>query len=224
MGLMLQAHSPSSADIMAHPEGSVADAFVRLRLLEKLLFLVEFAHHPRLTGAIAPSSRRLARAMVDNMGLEAAGEVVELGAGTGVFTSVIAELLPDSARFMAVEINPRMAASLRKAFANEVNVVCDSAAHLSRHLNGSAAGGVDAIVSSLPWVSFPEETQERILHEIHSALRPGGRFSTFAYPHAAWLPSGRKFRRRLEVIFARTEVTPVVWKNLPPAVVLRCEK
>jgi phospholipid N-methyltransferase len=208
---------------MAQPV-SVADALARLRLVEKLLFLAEFAQHPRLTGAIAPSSRRLARAMVDDMGLDNAREVVEVGAGTGVFTSIIADMVPETARFTAVEINPRLAAALRKNLGGNVRVVCDSAAHLSRHLDAAATGRVDAIVSSLPWVSLPAATQERILLEIHASLRPGGRFSTFAYRHAAWLPSGRAFRKKLERIFNATEATPVIWRNLPPAFVLRCEK
>jgi phosphatidylethanolamine/phosphatidyl-N-methylethanolamine N-methyltransferase len=212
------------ADPILRSRDAAGDASGRVSVLERLHFLVQFALHPRVTGAIAPSSRQLAEAIVNDMGLESAADVVELGAGTGVFTSVIAERLSASARFMAMEINPRLAASLRRAFAAELRVVCGSAEEICRHLDDDAGGGVDAMISSLPWVSFPGELQESILQEIHKALRPGARFATFAYAHAAWLPSGRKFRRRLDRVFARTEITPIVWRNLPPAFIYRCQK
>jgi len=214
---------PPTVDSLARSENLLAGACARIRLSERLRFLLEFARSPRATGAIAPSSVVLAEAMVRGMDLENADHVVELGAGTGAFTSVITERLSDSARFMAMELNPRLAAALRESYDGEVNVVCDSAVALCRHLGRKSVGGVDAIVSSLPWVCFPAEQQRTILREIRRALRPGGRFSTFAYAHAAWLPSGLKFRRELRQVFARSEVLPIVWRNLPPAFIYRCE-
>ena len=214
---------PPIVESIARSESPLAEDSSRSRLFERLRFFYEFARDPRSTGAIAPSSTVLAEAMVRNMNLETAGHVVELGAGTGAFTSIIAQRLPDSARFMAMELNPRLAASLRRSFPGEVNVVCDSAEKLCRHLGRKSVGTVDAIISSLPWVCFTQEQQMTILREIRRALRPGGRFSTFAYAHAAWLPSGLKFRRELKQVFARSEVLPIVWRNLPPAFIYRCE-
>jgi phospholipid N-methyltransferase len=214
---------PPILDSVARSDSPLAEACVRSRLIECLRFLREFARDPRATGAIAPSSPVLAEAMVRDMGLESARRVVELGAGTGAFTSLIARRLPHSARFMAMELNPRLAAALRRSFRGEVDVVCDSAVKLCRHLGRRSVGGVDAIVSSLPWVCFTTEQQRAILHEIRRALRPGGRFSTFAYAHAAWLPSGLKFRRELRQVFDQNEVLPIVWRNLPPAFIYRCE-
>lgn len=195
----------------------------RLRVVERLRFLREFARDPLATGAIAPSSPELAEAMVEGLNLENAGHVVELGAGTGAFTTVIAQRLPATARFMAMELNPRLAARLRRTFAGEVRVVCDSAVDLCRHLGRAEVGSVDAVVSSLPWIFFPTDLQRVILHEVRRALRPGGRFTTFAYAHAAWLPRGLKFRRELRTVFPQSEVRPIVWRNLPPAFVYRSE-
>jgi phosphatidylethanolamine/phosphatidyl-N-methylethanolamine N-methyltransferase len=214
---------PPIVDSVARSASPLTETCSRSRLVEWLRFLREFARAPRATGAIAPSSPVLAEAMVRDMQLETARHVVELGAGTGAFTSVIARRLPHSARFMAMELNPRLAASLRETFPGEVDVVCDSAVKLCRHLGRKSVGGVDAIVSSLPWVCFPAEQQRVILREIRRALRPGGRFSTFAYAHAAWLPSGLKFRRELKQVFEQNEVLPIVWRNLPPAFIYRCE-
>lgn len=80
------------------------------------------------------------------------------------------------------------------------------------------------ILSGLPWAGFSRDPQQRLLAAVVNALRPGGRFATFAYIHASWLPSGRRFRRLLESSFRSVASAGVVWRNLPPAFVYRCEK
>jgi phospholipid N-methyltransferase len=212
-----------TADSLTQADNPLVGFPYRFRLAERLQFFCEFARSPRKMGAIAPSSGALAEAMIHGMNLENARQVVELGAGTGAFTSIIARRLPDSARFMAMELNPRLAASLRQSFENQVHVVCDSAEELCRHLGRRSVGGVDAVISGLPWACFPEEMQRKTLREIRRALRPGGRFSTYAYAHAAWLSGGRKFRRELKRVFDKCEILPIVWRNLPPAFIYRCE-
>ena len=61
------------------------------------LFLSHFRKSPRTVGAIAPSSQRLARAMLDGLTLEPGSRVVELGPGTGAIKREIARRLPPGA-------------------------------------------------------------------------------------------------------------------------------
>ena len=216
---------PPAAEIVARAAHPLAEVSTRLRLHERVRFLYEFARHPRSTGAIGPSSPDLAAAMVRDMGLERARLAVELGAGTGAFTASILERLPGSAHFIAMELNPRLARSLHKTFAGDrVQIVCASAAQLCRHLPRGRISRADTIISSLPWVCFTADDQRGILREIRRALRPGGLFCTFAYAHAAWLPSGMKFRRELRSVFPTCEILPIVWRNLPPAFIYRCRR
>ena len=56
--------------------------------------------------SIAPSSRHLARAMLEGLPIDHARTVVELGAGTGAITRVLLEKLPSHATLLAFEINP----------------------------------------------------------------------------------------------------------------------
>jgi phospholipid N-methyltransferase len=192
-------------------------------LRDHLAFLAGFLRAPWRVGAIAPSSQALAAMMTEDMGLEEAQTVVELGPGTGVFTRAICERVPPEALVMAVEIDPRMAALLRPRFPR-ARIVNDSAERLDEHLAAAGRKEADAILSGLPWVSFPADLQSRLLAAVVSALRPGGRFATFAYSHAAWLPPGRRFRKLLDDRFAAVETTRVVWPNLPPAFVYRCRR
>ncbi|MEJ2094502.1 MAG: rRNA adenine N-6-methyltransferase family protein, partial [Gammaproteobacteria bacterium] len=58
-------------------------------MYESLKFLIEFIRKPTQVGAISPSSKWLARKMVKNNNIKEADTIVELGPGTGVFTSEI---------------------------------------------------------------------------------------------------------------------------------------
>jgi phospholipid N-methyltransferase len=173
----------------------------------------EFLRHPMLTGAIAPSSPRLAGTMTAGLGLERATSVVELGPGTGVFTEAVLALLRPEARLTAFEINPRLASSLRARFP-QVDVVTGSAETLP-------VEDVDVVVSGLAWTAMTADRQRRILDAVTAALAPNGRFTTFAYAHTAWTPPARRFAASLRSRFAVVERTSVVWGNLPPAFVYR---
>jgi phosphatidylethanolamine/phosphatidyl-N-methylethanolamine N-methyltransferase len=192
-------------------------------LRDHAAFLAGFLRAPWRVGAIAPSSKALAALMTEDMGLEESRTVVELGPGTGVFTRAICNHVTADALVMAVEIDPRMVALLTPRFPR-VRIVNGSAEHLEQFLADAGRREADAILSGLPWASFPADLQSRLLAAVVGALRPGGRFATFAYSHASWLPPGRRFRALLTKSFGAVETTRVVWPNLPPAFVYRCTR
>jgi phospholipid N-methyltransferase len=193
------------------------------RFGEHLRFAGEFLRRPVSTGAIAPSSHWLADLMVEDMGLERADTIVELGPGTGAFTRVIARQAPAAALVLAVEANPGLAQELQPRFPR-VRIVNESAEHLPALLADAGRSHADAIVSGLPWAMFSRELQDRLLQAVVTALRPGGRFATFTYLHASWMPPGRRFRKMLVSSFREVAFTRIEWRNLPPAFVYRCEK
>ena len=186
-------------------------------------FLAAFVKRPFDTGSITPSSAELAAAMVEGMGIAEADTVVELGPGTGVFTRAIQGQLKPEARLLCFEINPEMAQALRHNFPG-VHVVNDSVENIARHLEEAGRAGVDAAISGLPWAAFSPERQQCLLDATLAPLRPGGRFATFAYSHAAWMPPARRFRELLESRFSEVLTSKVVWRNMPPAFVYRCRK
>jgi hypothetical protein len=47
-------------------------------------------------------------------------------------------------------------------------------------------------------------------------------FVTFGYHMGSWLSTGRRFYKRLPEYFSQVERGPLVWRNLPPAFVVRC--
>ena len=190
---------------------------------ESLRFLRQFIRRPIGVGAIAPSSRWLARRMVESGHVSSADTVVELGPGTGSFTRAILDTVAPSTTFFALEINEEFATSLRQRFP-DLTVYNDSAEKLPEYLAQHGKSSVDCVLCGLPWASLPMAVQEGVMTAIVESLRPGGTFATFAYLHALYLPNARRFRERLESLFTKVELSPVVWMNLPPAFVYRCTK
>ena len=186
-------------------------------------FIREYIRNPRGMGAIAPSSPRLAREMVSRMNIEAASVVVEYGPGTGAFTAEILARKSPHSLYLAIEQNPKMTALFRKRFPGAL-IFEDSVENVSRILKELGQPEVDCVISGLPWSIFSFEMLERILTATHSVLRPGGHFSTFAYPPGNLMPSGKRLQKRLTSLFSRVHKSRVVWRNLPPAFVYHCVK
>ncbi|WP_262057633.1 class I SAM-dependent methyltransferase [Streptomyces sp. STR69] len=173
--------------------------------------ITEFFRRPLMTGAVAPSSRRPAYAMTEGIGLEQARTVAELGPGTRVFTDAIVARLASDARLVAVELNPVLAAR-PTATRRDTRLTA---------VQGSAAERAAAVVSGLPWTVIPQNQRGYILDAVTEVFAPGGRFTTFAYLHAAWTPPARQLTAEPARRFNRLERSKTVWANLPPAFVHR---
>ncbi len=184
-------------------------------------FLSEFVFHPVTTGAIAPSSRRLAREMVSWVDWDRVDVCVEFGPGTGAFTGSILESLRPGARFLAVELNPQFAALMARRFPR-VETVCRSVADIEPICTERGIGRIDCIICGLPWASFAADLQRCLMNAVLSRLAPGGCFATFAYLQGTWLPAGMRFKELLQDAFPDVQRSRIVWRNLPPAFVYRC--
>lgn len=187
-------------------------------------YVSQFCREPRTIGAIAPSSRRLADKMVAPIDFGKAKVIVEYGPGSGVFTRHVLNSIDNQKTiFFGLELNEKMN-RLASEKAPEAVIYQDSAAAVRKYLLQYGVEHADAIISGLPWASFPESLQDEILAETAQGLTEGGIFTTFAYLHGLILPSGIRFRRKLQQHFSQVETSPVVWRNLPPALVYWCRK
>ena len=196
---------------------------VRRPMKESLLFLYNFVRHPKSTGAVIPSSRRLAGVMVEGAGLDTAATVVELGPGTGAFTGAIAENLGAQGTYLGIELQEKFAAIVKNKFPHLL-VVNDSAEKIVENLRKLDREKADAIISGLPWGTFDADLQNRIMNAVTDALPAGGKFATFTYLHAARMKAGRRFRSLLDENFSEVRISRTIWRNLPPAFVYHCTK
>lgn len=188
-------------------------------------FVREFARGPAVIGAVWPSSPALARAMTQGIGLETASEIFEIGPGAGAITAGILPRLRHPSAYLGVELTHPMVVAFRKRFPT-LEIKEGSAEDLVEiaQARGWTPGTVDAVVSGLPWAAFDRGLQDRILTAVLAVLRPGGCMTTMAYTIGRKLEAGRRFEALIRERFNSVEVSPVVWRNLPPAIVYRCRK
>ncbi|MGH9474920.1 MAG: class I SAM-dependent methyltransferase [Terriglobales bacterium] len=150
------------------------------------LFYSQFRHHFHATGAIAPSSGALAAQMTAPLAAAAGRRrlaVLEVGAGTGVFTRAILERLRDGDRLEVCEINrafqPVLEARLEEAKVEQRGITC--ALHYDDICAWPDRPTYDFIISGLPLNNFSPELVERILTLFAALLLPGGVLSYFEY-------------------------------------------
>lgn len=195
---------------------------------KRIRFLKEFVMHPRSTGAVTPSSRFLTRRLVRDANIGPGATVAEYGPGTGATTRRIIEQLDkfrdsDRPHFFAIEINDDFADGLRRRHPGlPVHVGC--ASRVAEFLELEGRDQLDAVISGLPWSVLPADLQDRLLTSMVEAMSPGAYFTTFAYVQGLMLPSGRRFKQKLGEMFSEVNISPVVWRNIPPAVVYQCRK
>jgi phospholipid N-methyltransferase len=148
-------------------------------------FFRQFRTQFQTTGAIAPSSRRLARAMTRYLA-SARGptRILEVGPGTGAVTRRIVSLLHDDDRLDLVELNQAFAGRLEQRFQCEPDFK-RAAARSRIHVCGietfESDRPYDFIVSGLPFNNFSPEFVGRVLDAFFNFLAPGGVLSFFEY-------------------------------------------
>lgn len=188
-----------------------------------LTFMREFLASPSSVGAVWPSSLGLAKLMVEASEISSANNVLELGPGNGAVTGPILASLQPGAKFLAIEKSPSLASKVSRRYPS-ARILEGCATTLGQHLRDEDFPAPDAIVSGLPWASFPESLQDSILSEVAASLHGTSTFTSFAYFGPHWLPAGRRFRKRLDSFFSSIKKTRVILNNLPPAFVYVCRK
>src|SRR5436305_4206451 len=125
------------------------------------LFLGKFLTQGTAIASLAPSSRWLSRTSVRNVDWAQADVLVELGAGTGPITRVLAAKARPDCRVVVVERDPDFARLLRERFGGRANfdVVEGDIRDLVAILADRQIAAVNHVISGLPVPSFPADLQ-----------------------------------------------------------------
>ena len=181
-------------------------------LADSARFLRTLVASPRLTGAVAPSGRALARAMAAAIGSPSKGLVVELGPGTGPVTQALIETRIAPERLVLVEYDPSFCRMLERRFEG-VRVIEGDAYDLPRTLAPFAGQPIAAVVSSLPLLNQPQPRRTKLIADAFALMGPAGVFVQFTYGLQSPIP--REFcANRYSALRSR----PILL-NLPPAFV-----
>lgn len=179
-------------------------------------FLLQYLLHPRSVGAVKPSSPYLAEKMLSAVRFDRATCIVELGAGTGVFTQQIVKRL-GNAQLLVFEVNRSFCRVLRQRYAHlpNVHIIHDSAELMGDYLQKYHDECADAVISGLPFASLPADVSNRILAACAANLKPCAPFVTFQYT----LLKRGLIRQYFPQIQIQREQ-----RNLPPAYILVCRQ
>jgi len=190
---------------------------------DSLRFIGTFARHPLRIGAVAPSSKFLARAMVRNLDPGPDDAIVEFGPGTGPFTAAIRDILPTPKNYLGIELDPGFHELLTDRFP-DLRFVRGSAADAKALVDAAKLPRVKAILCGLPFPSIPMPVREQIVQQIDALLPPGGEFRTFTYVHCWYMTSAINHRQQMSDAFGPHHRSQPILCNIPPAYVLTWTK
>lgn len=174
-----------------------------------------------MAGAVLPGTR-LDAAVISSIPDRDDLVVVELGAGSGRFTSAVQRRLRGRGRHLAVAVDHSRAGGAGARFPAFEAVTAD-ATRLPEILLRRGLTHADVVVSDLPWATYGEAKQRSILTAVSAVLRPDGVFTALASLHARPLPAARRFRRLLEATFHDVTVSRPLWSVMPPTEVYRAQ-
>lgn len=186
---------------------------VSLTNYHSLLFLQSFIRKPMEIGSVWPSSRFLARKMVQQVAWEEVGAIAELGSGTGAITREIQSHVSKKATVLLFEKDGEMNGNLQNEFPD---YLCyQNAVELLKIMDHHCIKQLDCVISGLPFFNFSKELRERLLNQVIDSLKPGGYFIAFQYS------------LQMKNLLSRTfhiEKIHYVPLNFPPAFVYVCKK
>ena len=180
------------------------------------LFFGKFLRQGTAIASLAPRSRWLARAPVSNIDWSRPNVIVELGAGTGPITRVLAERAGGRSRVLVVERDPDFARILRERHGAhpDVEVVEGDVRDLGRMLHDRGIERVDHVVSGLPTPSFPADLQRELFRVVRRVLEPEGSFNQITEMPLVYRGLYRRHFDEVRFVFEP--------RNLPPGGVYLC--
>jgi ornithine lipid N-methyltransferase len=183
---------------------------------DAFLFLKKFLRHGTKIASLAPSSPWLSRATVSNVDWDRAKVIVELGAGTGPITKVIAEKARPETRVIVLERDPDFSKLLRERYASRPNfdVIEGDALDIASMLRDRGIEKADYLISGLPVPSFPKDLQRDFFRVVRDVLAPEGGYNQITELALVYMPLYKRYFDHVKFVFEP--------RNFPPAGAYHC--
>lgn len=180
------------------------------------LMMRAFFRHGRKIASFAPSSRFMARKIIDGIEWDRARCIVELGAGTGPITAEIAKRVRAHTKLLVIELDPTLCSRLKSRFQGvpNIEVIHGDATQFDKLLLDRGIPQVDHVLSGLPLPSFPEDLREAVIRTSARTLSTNGTFRQLTVMPLIYY---KMYARYFDTV--RFRFVPL---NLPPGGVYVC--
>ncbi|MCR8631749.1 class I SAM-dependent methyltransferase [Paenibacillus radicis (ex Xue et al. 2023)] len=178
-----------------------------------MIFLYKFIRTPKTIGSVTPSSRFLAKKMIEAISWQDTCSVAELGAGTGVITEAINHAAVKGTRVLLFEKDSHLSEQLALQYPEYTTY--SEARALSSSVQQLGLEHLDCVISGLPFANFPQRLRDEIMEQVVASLKPNGLFVAFQYS----LQMKKQLSRHFDI-----QTIHFVLLNVPPAFVYVCKK
>ena len=184
---------------------------------QKIVFLSNFMKNPGQVAAVAPSSKYVIKAVLENIDFGKAKNIVEYGPGTGPVTKALLEQMEEDSSLICIEPNANFYSFLGKSINDpRLKLINDVAENIDFHLNKLAVRNVDYILSGIPFSLVKKEAKISILRKTLDALGKNGKF--IVYQQYNW-----HMEKHLKKYFSNVS-KQMEFRNLPPTFIFVCKK
>jgi len=146
--------------------------------MSKGYFTIEAFRNIREIGSLAESSKYLCGKILRHINFNSDIVILELGAGTGSFTSEILNNLSPNSKLISFEINSKFIEKLSRINNSKFELKKKSALEINSLFKPKS---IDYIVSSLPLANLNLKDKQVLLYNISQLLKKEGRFIQFQY-------------------------------------------
>jgi phospholipid N-methyltransferase len=180
------------------------------------LMMKAFLTQGKRIASFAPSSRFMARKIIDGIDWATTKHIVELGAGTGPITAEMVKRARPETKIVVIELDPVLCGRLQDRFRGtpNVEVILGDATKFGDLLLARGIPKVDHVLSGLPLPSFPAAARDAVLETSAKTIAEGGTFRQLTVMPLIYY---KLYRRYFESV--RFRFVPF---NLPPGGVYVC--
>ena len=181
--------------------------------MKNIQFIKESLKSLKEVGTILPSSKFVIEKMVEPINFEKKLTILELGSGSGVITKKLLEKMSCDSQLICFETNKTFYQELKKINNKKMILINESAEMMESYLNEFDIDNVDYIVSSVPLVSLPKETTNKILSVSVEILGKRGKLIQLQYT--------KLLDKRLKSYYNQIDIQ-FTSKNYLPAFIYTC--
>lgn len=186
---------------------------IPLLIQEKILFLNKFLRSPGQIGSVTPSSKFLAKKMIESVPWNDVKAIAELGVGTGAITKYIQTAAGENTKVLLFETDSYMRRKLARQYP-DFPCYTDSC-ELQSAMHNERIEQLDCIISGLPFAAFSQSMRDKLMKQITISLKDNGLFIAFQY--------SLQMKKQLSTHFDIEKIKFVPF-NVPPAFVYVCRR